>query len=109
MKLDEKSPIRDTTRTNSSGLFRNGKSENPIPCARREMSRILFPLPVLPRMPPQAGERPIVSIAGMRETSAMRRYDEPSERRWIGRHDQTMLVGVEAIVVVNRRSPTTEI
>src|SRR5947208_13649761 len=86
MKLEEKSPIRDTTRTNSSGLFRNGKTENPIPCARREMTRILFPLPVLSRMPPQAGESPIVSIAGMREISAMRRYEALSERRWIGRN-----------------------
>src|SRR5438876_4968978 len=51
MKLEEKSPIKDTTRTNSSGLFRNGKTENPTPCASREISRILFPLPVLSRMP----------------------------------------------------------
>src|SRR6267143_665550 len=67
MKLAEKSPIRDTTRTNPSGLFRNGKIVNPTPCARREISRILFPLPVLSRMPPHMGESPIVSIAGMRD------------------------------------------
>src|SRR5207253_10656001 len=86
IKLEEKSPIKDTARTNSSGLSRNGKTENPTPCASREISRILFPLPVLSRMPPQAGERPIVSIAGIRETRAMRRYEAWSERRWIGKN-----------------------
>src|SRR5438552_18845148 len=93
MKLDEKSPIKDTTRTNSSGLFRDGKSENPIPCARREMSRILFPLPVLARIPPQAGDSPILSMARLRETSAKRRYDAPRERRSVGRIHQIISVG----------------
>src|SRR2546427_12622519 len=99
MKLEEKSPIRDTTRTNSSGLFRKGKTENPDPCARRETRRILFPLPVLSRMPPQAGESPIVSIAGMRETRAMRRYEAPSDRRWIGRNARIIPVEPNARAV----------
>jgi len=47
-------------------------------------------------MPPHAGERPIVSIAGIRETSAMRRYEAWSERRWIGRNAQIIPVGPNA-------------
>src|SRR2546428_13178991 len=99
MKLDEKSPIRDTTRIYSSGLCRNGKTENPTACARSETSRIFFPLPVLSRMPPQAGESPIVSIDGMSETSAMSKYEEPSDRRWIGRNAQIIPMGPNARAV----------
>src|SRR5207244_11854978 len=98
-KLEEKSLIKYMTITNSSGLSRNGKTENPTPCASREISRILFPLPVLSRMPPQVGESPIVAIAGMREISAMRRYEALSERSWIGRNAQIIPVGANASAV----------
>ena len=81
MKLDENRPIKETMMTNSSGLLKNGKAENPTACARKEMSRILSPLPVLSRIPPQKGESAIVSIAGMRETSEMRKYDAPRDLR----------------------------
>src|SRR2546425_4932195 len=99
MKLEEKSHKRHQQKIYSSELCRNGKPENPTACARSETSRILFPLPVLSRMPPQAGESPIVSIAGMSETSAMSRYEAPSDRRWIGRNAQIIPMGPNARAV----------
>src|SRR6266571_7375212 len=44
-------------------------------------------------------ESPIVSIAGMREISAMRRYEALSERSWIGRNAQIIPVGPNARAV----------
>jgi hypothetical protein len=41
----------------------------------------------------------MVSIAGISETSAMRRYEAPSERRWIGRNAQTIPIGPNARTV----------
>ncbi len=81
MKLDENRPMRATVKTNCSGLLRRGKTEKPMPWAKNESSRILLPLPVLSKSPPQVGERRIVSSAGMKEMSAIRENEAPSDFR----------------------------
>ncbi len=55
--------------------------EKPMPWARNERSRIPLPLPVLSKSPPHVGERRIVSSAGMRDMSAIRENEAPSDFR----------------------------
>jgi hypothetical protein len=81
MKLDENRPINAMTRTNSKGLVRNGKRENPIAWAMKETNRIRLPCPDLSRMLPHKGDNTIVSIAGARDVSEIRRNEAPRDRR----------------------------
>src|SRR6267378_696624 len=99
MKLEENKPISATTNTNCAGSFRNGKRENPTAWTRNETARILVPFPVESRIPPQTGERTIVSMAGMKATREMSEKDAPSERSWIGRNAQIIPVGPKARAV----------
>jgi hypothetical protein len=99
MKLEENKPISATTNTNCAGSRRNGKRENPAACTRNESARILVPFPVESRIPPQTGERTIVSMAGMKATREMSEKDAPSERNWIGRNAQIIPVGPKARAV----------
>ena len=80
MKLEEKRPISATTNTNCAGSLRNGNRVNPTPWTRNDRARILVPFPVLSRMPPQTGERTIVSIAGRNETKEISEKDAPIDR-----------------------------
>lgn len=81
MKLDENRPINAMTRTYSEGVFRNGKRENPIAWAMNETNRMRLPCPVLSRMLPQSGDNTIVSIAGARDASEIRKNEAPRDRR----------------------------
>lgn len=99
MKLEEKRPISATTNTNCAGSRRNGKRVNPAACTRNEIASILVPLPVESRIPPQTGERAIVSTAGMNDTRAISEKDAPSERSCIGRNAQIIPVGPKASAV----------
>src|SRR5713101_8460210 len=99
MKLDENRPISATTNTNCPGSVRNGKRVNPTAWTRNDRARILVPLPVLSRIPPQTGERTMVSIAGRNETKEISEKDAPSERSWIGRKAQIIPVGPKARAV----------
>ncbi len=101
MKLEEKRPISATTNTNCAGFCKNGKRVNPTAWTRNDRARILVPFPVLSRMPPQTGERTMVSIAGRKETKEIREKDAPSERSWIGRKAQIIPVGPNARAVDN--------
>src|SRR5216683_6021735 len=101
MKLEENSPISATTNTNCAGSFRNGKRENPTAWTRNDRARILVPFPVESRIPPQTGERTIVSIAGRNETKEISEKDAPSERSWIGRKAQIIPIGPKARAVDN--------
>ena len=56
-------------------------------------------MPVESRMPPQTGERKMVSRAGMKETREIREKDAPSERSCIGRKAQIIPVGPKARAV----------
>jgi len=85
--------------TNCAGSFRKGKRENPTAWTTNERARILVPFPVESRIPPQTGERTIVSMAGMNATSEMSEKDAPSERSWIGRNAQIIPVGPKARAV----------
>src|SRR5437899_12880815 len=67
MKLEENRPISATTNTNCAGSLRNGKREKPTACTRNDRTRILVPFPVESSIPPQTGERTIVSTAGINE------------------------------------------
>jgi hypothetical protein len=64
-----------------------------------ERARIFVPFPVESRIPPQIGERAIVSMAGMNDTRAISEKDAPSERSWIGRKAQIIPVGPNARAV----------
>src|SRR3989449_10751180 len=99
MKLEEKRPISATTNTNCAGSRRNGNRVNPTPWTRTDRARILVPLPVLSRKPPQTGERTMVSIAGRKETREISEKDAPSDRSWIGRKAQIIPVGPKAKAV----------
>jgi hypothetical protein len=99
MKLDEKSPISAITNTNCTGFCRNGNVVNPSAWAENERTRILPPFPEESRIPPQTGERTIVSMAGMNETREMSENEAPSERSWIGRNAQMIPVGPNARAV----------
>jgi hypothetical protein len=99
MKLEENSPISATTNTNCAGSFRNGKRENPTACTRNDRTRILVPFPVESRIPPQTGERTIVSTAGINETREISENDAPRERSWIGRKAQIIPIGPNARAV----------
>jgi hypothetical protein len=99
MKLEENRPISATTNTNCAGSLRNGKRVNPAPWTRKEKARILVPFPVRSRIPPQTGERTIVSTAGMNETREISEKDAPSERSWIGRKAQIIPIGPNARAV----------
>ena len=101
MKLEENRPISATTNTNCAGSLRNGNRVNPTPWTRNDRARILVPFPVLSRMPPQTGERTIVSIAGRNETKEISEKDAPSDRSWIGRKAQIIPVGPNARAVDN--------
>src|SRR3989442_12496324 len=101
MKLEENRPISATTNTNCAGSLRNGKRVNPTACTRKERTRILVPFPVLSRIPPQTGERTIVSIAGRNETKEISEEDAPSDRRWIGRNDHVIPARPEPSAVDN--------
>src|SRR2546426_1413728 len=101
MKLDENRPISATTNTNCAGSLRNGNSVNPTAWTRNDRARILVPFPVLSRIPPQTGERTMVSIAGRKETREISEKDAPSERSWIGRKAQIIPVGPNARAVDN--------
>src|SRR2546428_3053105 len=101
MKLEENKPISATTNTNCAGSLRNGKRVNPTACTRNDRARNLVPLPVLSRIPPQTGERTIVSIAGRNETKGISENDAPSDRSWIGRNAQIIPVGPKARAVDN--------
>src|SRR5712664_885212 len=101
MKLDENRPISATTNTNCAGSRRNGKTVNPTAWTRNERARILVPFPVESRIPPQTGERTIVSIAGRNETKEISEKVAPSERSWIGRKAQMIPVGPKARAVDN--------
>ncbi len=68
MKLAVKTPVRETTITNSSGVVRKGKVENPTTSAKIETRMICCPFPVRSRSPPHSGENRMVSMAGIRET-----------------------------------------
>jgi hypothetical protein len=96
MKLDENKPISATRNTNCPGSLRNGKREKPTAWTRKARARILVPLPVESRTPPQTGERTIVSTAGMNGTSEISEKDAPSERSWIGKKAQIIPVGPKA-------------
>src|SRR2546422_1903683 len=99
MKLEENRPISATTNTNCAGSLRNGKREKPTACTRNDKTRILVPFPVESRIPPQTGERTIVSTAGMNETREIRENDAPRERSWIGRKAQIIPIGPNARAV----------
>ena len=99
MKLEENRPVSATTNTNCAGSRRNGKTVNPMAWTRNERARILVPFPVLSRIPPQTGERTIVSIAGRNETNEISEKDAPSERNWMGRKAQIIPVGPKARAV----------
>jgi hypothetical protein len=99
MKLEENRPISATTNTNCAGSLRNGKRVNPAAWTRNDRTRILVPLPVESRIPPQTGERTIVSIAGRNETKEISEKDAPSERSWIGRKAQMIPIGPKARAV----------
>src|SRR3989442_14447756 len=99
MKLEENKPISATMNTNCAGSFRKGKRETPTAWTTNERARILVPFPVESRIPPQTGERTIVSMAGMNATSEMSEKDAPSERSWIGRNAQIIPVGPKARAV----------
>jgi hypothetical protein len=99
MKLEENKPISATTNTNCAGSRRNGKRENPTAWTTNDTVRIRFPFPVESRIPPQTGERMIVSTAGINETREIREKDAPSERSWIGRKAQIIPVGPKARAV----------
>src|SRR6266849_7053564 len=101
MKLEENRPISATTNTNCAGSFRNGKRVNPAACTRNDRARILVPFPVESRIPPQTGERTIVSLAGRNETKEISEKDAPSERSWIGRKAQMIPIGPKARAVDN--------
>jgi hypothetical protein len=103
MKLDENMPISAIRNTNCAGSRRNGKREKPTAWTRKDRARILVPLPVESRIPPQTGERMIVSTAGMNGTSEISEKDAPSERSWMGRKAQIIPVGPKARAV---ESPT---
>jgi hypothetical protein len=96
MKLAEKTPIAETTITNSIGLFRKGNRENPSASARIEIVRILLALPVLSSKPPHNGDSIIVSTAGIRETVPISEYDAPSDLKCIGRKVQIIPIGPNA-------------
>jgi hypothetical protein len=49
--------------------------------AMNDTNRIRLPCPVLSRMLPQKGDNTIVSIAGARDASEMRKKEAPSDRR----------------------------
>src|SRR6266849_10384073 len=99
MKLEENKPISATTNTNCAGSRRNGKRVNPTAWTRNDRARILVPFPVESRIPPQTGERTIVSIAGRNETREISENDAPNERSWIGRKAQIIPVGPKARAV----------
>ena len=101
MKLEENRLISATTNTNCAGSRRNGKRVNPTAWTRNDRARILVPFPVLSRIPPQTGERTIVSIAGRNETKEISEKDAPSDRSWIGRKAQIIPVGPNARAVDN--------
>jgi hypothetical protein len=99
MKLEENRPISATTNTNCAGSRKNGKRVNPTAWTMNDRARIFVPFPVLSRIPPQTGERTIVSIAGRNETKEISEKDAPSERSWIGRKAQIIPVGPKARAV----------
>lgn len=101
MKFEENRPISATTNTNCAGSRRKGKRVNPTAWTRNDRARILVPFPVLSRIPPQTGERTIVSIAGRNETKEISEKDAPSDRSWIGRKAQIIPVGPNARAVDN--------
>jgi hypothetical protein len=101
MKLEENRPISATTNTNCAGSLRNGKRVNPAAWTRNDRARILVPFPVESRIPPQTGERTIVSIAGRNETKEISEKDAPSECNWIGRKAQMIPIGPKARAVDN--------
>ena len=59
----------------------------------------MVPFPVESRIPPQTGERAIVSMAGMKGIREISEKDAPSERSWIGRNAQIIPVGPKARAV----------
>src|SRR2546426_8449296 len=99
MKLEENRPISATTNTNCAGSLRNGNNVNPTAWTRNDRARILVPFPVLSKIPPQTGERTMVSIAGRKETKEISEKDAPSDRSWIGRKAQIIPVGPKARAV----------
>jgi hypothetical protein len=99
MKLEENRPISATTNTNCAGSLRNGNRENPRACTKNDRTRILVPFPVESRIPPQTGERTIISTAGINETREISENDAPSERSWIGRKAQIIPIGPKARAV----------
>jgi hypothetical protein len=99
MKLEEKSPISATTNTNCTGLSRNGSVVNPSAWAENDRIRIRPPFPEESRIPPQTGERMMVSSAGMNETREIRENEAPRERSCIGRNAQMIPVGPNARAV----------
>src|SRR2546427_8890012 len=99
MKLEENSPISAITNTNCGGSLRNGKREKPTACTRNDRVRILVPFPVESRIPPQTGERTIVSTAGINETREIRENDAPRKRSWIGSKAQIIPIGPNARAV----------
>jgi hypothetical protein len=99
MKHEENRPISATMNMNCAGSRRNGKSVNPTAWTRNDRARIRVPFPVLSRIPPQTGDRTIVSIAGRNETREISENDAPSERNWMGRKAQIIPVGPKARAV----------
>jgi hypothetical protein len=99
MKLEENRPINDTIMTKPTALVSMGRTEKPIACAKKDESKILLLFPVLSSIPPQTGERIIVSIAGMSERSEMRRYEAFNDLKCIGRNAQVIPVGPKARAV----------
>src|SRR5207302_2682543 len=99
MKLEENRPISATTNTNCAGSLRNGNRVNPTPWTRNDRARILVPFPVLSRMPPQTGERTIVSIAGRNETKEISEKYAPTDRSRIGSKAQITPAGPNARAV----------
>src|SRR3989441_2850907 len=97
MKLEENRPISAITNTNCAGSFRNGKRENPRACTRNDRTRILVPFPVESRIPPQTGERTIVSTAGINETREISENDAPRERSCIGRNAQIIPIQLRSL------------
>lgn len=56
-------------------------------------------MPVESRIPPQTGERKIVSSAGMNDTREIRENEAPRDRSCIGRNAQIIPVGPKARAV----------